>query len=99
VDEIFFGVLRSHKKCRILKRAGHEAEVRQIGREKQNFSQKCTHSAFSTMHDVFLFSVFFVRTNAMNAAVKVSQRHTFLCFELLSHDSRAFGRSSNGFKA
>ena len=32
-----FGVLRSHKKCRILKRAGREAEVRQIGREKAEF--------------------------------------------------------------
>ncbi len=33
----FFAVLRSHQKCRILKRAGREAEVRQIGREKAEF--------------------------------------------------------------
>ncbi len=33
----FFGVLRSHKKCRILKRGGREAEVRRIGREKAEF--------------------------------------------------------------
>jgi hypothetical protein len=50
-----FGVLRSHKKCRILKRAGHEAEVRQIGREKEHFWERCTRKAFSTMHDIFLF--------------------------------------------
>ncbi len=34
---IFFGVLRSHKKSRIRKCAGREAEVRQIGREKAEF--------------------------------------------------------------
>jgi hypothetical protein len=38
---------------------------------RQNFSPKCTQKVFSTMHDIFLFSVFFVGTNAMNAAVKV----------------------------
>jgi hypothetical protein len=35
-----FGVLRSHKICRILKRAGREAEVRQIRREKAEFLTK-----------------------------------------------------------
>jgi hypothetical protein len=34
---IFFGVVRSHKKCRIRKCAGREVEVRQIGREKAEF--------------------------------------------------------------
>jgi hypothetical protein len=42
------------------------------------------HSAPCTIFASFFF---FVGTNAMNAAVKVSQQHIFLCFELLPHDS------------
>jgi hypothetical protein len=37
---IFFGVVRSHKKCPIRKCAGREAEVRQIRQEKAEFRTK-----------------------------------------------------------
>jgi len=84
---IFFGVLRSHKKCRILKRAGREAEVRQIGREKAGFLGEVHLQSIQHHARYFPLFLFFVRTNAMNAAVKVSYRHIFFCFELLFHDS------------
>jgi hypothetical protein len=82
-----FGVLRSHKKCRILKRAGHEAEVRQIRREKAEFLGEVHPKSIQHHARYFPLFLLFVRTNSMNAAVKVSYRHIFLCFELLSHDS------------
>ncbi len=81
------GVLRSHKICRILKRAGHEAEVRQIGQETAAFHREVHPKSIQHHARYFPLFLFFVRTNAMNAAVKVSQRHTVLCFEVLSLDS------------
>jgi hypothetical protein len=63
----FFGVLRSHKKCRILKRAGREAEVRQIGREKAEFLGEVRPASLQ----YFSLFLFFLRANPMNAAVTV----------------------------
>ena len=53
---IFFGVVRSHKKCRIRKCAGREAEVRQIGREKAEFLGE-VHPK-SIQHDARYFPLF-----------------------------------------
>ncbi len=52
----FFGVLRSHKKCRILKRAntGVRQRCAKSDERRQNFSEKCTHKFFSTMFNMFL---------------------------------------------
>ena len=54
-DDIF-AVLRSHKKCRIRKCAGREAEVRQIGREKAEFLGE-VHPK-SLQHDARYFPLF-----------------------------------------
>jgi hypothetical protein len=56
-----FGVLRSHKKCRILKRAGREAEVRRIGREKAAFQGEVRPE--SLQHHAQYFPVFFLYWN------------------------------------
>jgi hypothetical protein len=67
-----FGVLRSHKICRILKRAGREEEVRQIGREKAAFLREVHPKNIQHHARYFPPFLFFVRTKAMNAAVKMS---------------------------
>ncbi len=67
---IFFGVLRSHKKCRNRKCAGRAPDRAREGRISGG-GGPTKPSATCTIFSSFLF---FVRTNAMNAAVKVSYR-------------------------
>ncbi len=65
-------MLRSHTKSRIPKRAGREAEVCQIGREKAEFLGEVRPESLQHHAQYFSLFLFFVGTNAMNAAVKVS---------------------------
>ncbi len=59
----------SQNMCRILKRAGREAEVRQIGREKAEFLREVHPESPQHHAQYFSLFLFLVRTNAMNAAV------------------------------
>ncbi len=54
-----FRIFRSHKKCQILEHAGREAEMRQIGRERQNFLHTCTPKVCTTMFYIFVIRFLF----------------------------------------